>query len=168
MSAKKSCNAATYRKAVVDLCKQQKAQTVVEIGVYTGELSKLRLTVKSVDKLYLIDPWKAYAHYGQGLMDKNYEIVCKMFDGDDRVTILRMFSTAPIVNNIPQVDFVHIDGDHDEPAVRKDIIWWIPKVKDGGILSGDNYEFDGVSAAVDNLLPDRQLAAKGRVWWIRK
>ena len=52
--------------------------------------------------------------------------------------------------------------------VRADIESWWPKVKPGGILSGDNYEAGSVARAVDELLPERQIVAKGRVWWIRK
>ncbi len=167
MSQRKPCNAATYRKAVVDLCVEQKSRKVVEIGIYTGELSKLLLAIKTIEKLWLIDRWSAYAHYSQELMDRNYDTVCKMFKGDSRVEILRASSTTVDLPD-ESIDFVTIDGDHEEPAVREDIIWWREKLRPGGMMTGDNYEMSGVAAAVDALAPDRKLAAKGRVWWTLK
>lgn len=49
------------------------------------------------------------------------------------------------------LDFVFIDGSHDYTSVREDIISWLPKVKPGGIIAGDDYsdEWSGVIQAVD-------------------
>ena len=37
--------------------------------------------------------------------------------------------------------------------------------EDGGMMSGDNYEIEAVSRGVDLLLPQREIRAKGRVWY---
>lgn len=57
------------------------------------------------------------------------------------------------------LDFVFIDADHTEPAVRRDIVNWMPKLKPGGWLMGHDYgdKFPGVKRAVDDLLPSRLL-----------
>ncbi|HQV57182.1 MAG TPA: class I SAM-dependent methyltransferase [Ilumatobacteraceae bacterium] len=55
------------------------------------------------------------------------------------------------------LDWVHLDASHDEPNVRADIQAWLPKVRPGGWLSGDDYlpeQWPGVVSAVTELLPD--------------
>jgi hypothetical protein len=62
------------------------------------------------------------------------------------------------------LDFVMLDAGHDHDSVRADILAWLPKVKTGGILAGDDYEHNwpGVIQAVDELLPQRQVT--GVTW----
>lgn len=53
-------------------------------------------------------------------------------------------------------DWVHIDARHDYDSVVADINAWVPKVKAGGWLSGDDYQADwwpGVVDAVSDTLP---------------
>ncbi len=51
------------------------------------------------------------------------------------------------------LDFAFIDADHIEPAVRKDIEAWRPKVKEGGMLLGHDVHLPSVRKAVDDLCP---------------
>jgi hypothetical protein len=51
----------------------------------------------------------------------------------DSVTASRLFSHA-------SVDWVHLDARHDYASVKADIQAWLPKVKPGGWLSGDDYD----------------------------
>ena len=55
------------------------------------------------------------------------------------------------------LDAVFIDLTHTYEAVKEDIQLWMPKVKKGGIISGDDYHpnWQGVMKAVDELIPDR-------------
>lgn len=58
------------------------------------------------------------------------------------------------------LDFVFIDGDHSYEGVKRDILAWIPKLKIGGILAGDDFsdgDFPGVSAAVGEILEDVEI-----------
>jgi len=49
------------------------------------------------------------------------------------------------------LDIVFIDGDHEYEGVSNDIEAWLPKVKNGGIIAGHDYDtpFPGVMKAVD-------------------
>ena len=54
------------------------------------------------------------------------------------------------------VDWVHLDARHDYASVKADIRAWLPKVKPGGWLSGDDYDeikWPEVVKAVGELLP---------------
>lgn len=62
------------------------------------------------------------------------------------------------------VDFVYIDASHEYEDVKDDIQAWLPKVKPGGLLAGDDYYiYPGVKKAVDELLPN---AAKKGIYWM--
>ena len=44
------------------------------------------------------------------------------------------------VDDIPnELDFVYIDGNHHYDYVKKDVEMYFPKVRQGGIFGGDNY-----------------------------
>ena len=67
----------------------------------------------------------------------------------DSVTASRLFSDA-------SVDWVHLDAGHDYASLDADIQAWLPKVKIGGWLSGDDYDevkWPEVVKAVNELLP---------------
>ena len=55
-----------------------------------------------------------------------------------------------------------LDAGHEELSVRFDIALWLPRVAPGGWLCGDDYDWEGVKAAVDSMLPD--AAKYGRCW----
>ena len=66
--------------------------------------------------------------------------------------------------------FVFIDAGHEYEDVIADIKAWLPKVKKGGILAGDDYNMIGVQKAVMELLPDAHLGNTPNqwpYWWIR-
>ena len=72
------------------------------------------------------------------------------------------------------LDFVLLDASHSYEDVREDIIAWLPKVKVGGILAGDDYHYSwpGVIKAVDELIPDADISPGyvnyGSWSWIKK
>lgn len=61
------------------------------------------------------------------------------------------------------LDMVFLDGQHEYEAVKADIQAWLPKIKPGGLLAGDDYHpsWPGVIQAVDELLPERTVTG----WW---
>jgi cephalosporin hydroxylase len=67
----------------------------------------------------------------------------------DSVSAARLFSDASL-------DWVHLDARHDYASVKADIEAWLPKVKVGGWLSGDDFDeqkWPEVVQAVSELLP---------------
>ncbi|HSL55073.1 MAG TPA: class I SAM-dependent methyltransferase [Pyrinomonadaceae bacterium] len=67
----------------------------------------------------------------------------------DSVNAAGLFSDA-------SVDWVHLDARHDYTSVKADIDAWLPKVKAGGWLSGDDYDeqkWPEVVRAVSDALP---------------
>jgi GR25 family glycosyltransferase involved in LPS biosynthesis/predicted O-methyltransferase YrrM len=64
------------------------------------------------------------------------------------------------------LDFVFIDGEHSYRSVRADILAWLPKLKPGGIIAGDDFipgEYDGVVTAVREQFQDKFIQ-QGNIW----
>lgn len=64
------------------------------------------------------------------------------------------------------VDFLFIDADHKYESVVKDINFWLPKMKKGGMISGhDFYQTTaGVRRAVEELIPDYSIGSD-HIWF---
>jgi len=53
------------------------------------------------------------------------------------------------------IDFLLIDGAHDYQSVRDDLAAWLPAVKPGGVIGGDDWTKPGVRQAVTEAFGDR-------------
>jgi hypothetical protein len=128
-----------------------KGSVCAEIGVWKGEFSKRILDVTKPSKLHLIDPWAfqpdfPYRWYGgtragsQEEMDVVFEGVRERFSGCIEVKFHRDYSDKA-ASEFPDeyFDWIYIDGNHDYEFVKKDLEAFLPKVKDGGFLTGDDY-----------------------------
>ena len=69
-----------------------------------------------------------------------------------RATLYKAFTTAAarFVENA-SLDFIFIDADHSEQAVKQDIFFWKPKLKRTGMLSGHDIDWPGVQSALEKL-----------------
>src|SRR5262245_27614571 len=80
----------------------------------------------------------------------------------DSVSAARLFSNASL-------DWVHLDARHDYASVKADIEAWLPKVKPGGWLSGDDYDtqkWPEVVKAVDDVLPGADPWSNQQWRWV--
>lgn len=166
----KPCNAATYRKATFDLAFTERPRIVVEVGVYAGALSRMFAELPTLERLFVIDSWDGgYCNFGQPHMDEIAAGVIAWGATHPKVEVRRLDSAvAALAFDDESIDFWHTDGDHSLAGIRGDISNWLPKVKQGGILSGDNYEIPEVARGVRELLPKHKLLANGRLWYARK
>ena len=149
--------------------------TLVEIGVARGgHVRHLLDTFSShIKKIYGIDP------YISGYDDKDvrsrlseeeqewlYTWVnnyCK----DDKFRLIRSTSeyVVPFFDD-ETIDAIYIDGAHTFEGVTTDIQAWLPKVKTGGILVGDDFNWSSVEKAVRDLLPG--VLSIGNTWYYLK
>ena len=165
-----------YRPLIAKMCEQAKAKVVVEIGVYAGALSQLLADTSSLEHLYIVDPW-IWEKFGRGHMDKIAHKVQKWADSLPNVTVFRMGSLEAVEKfDDGSVDFIHIDQRHGCERIKCDIRAWWPKLRIGGNINGDNYEYPPLAKGVDELLPERQLSGMGelrgvkawRIWSVVK
>jgi predicted O-methyltransferase YrrM len=64
------------------------------------------------------------------------------------------------------LDAVFIDADHRYESVKADILAWMPRVKNGGILAGHDYILvhSGVIRAVDELIETPEIIRDCWLW----
>ncbi|MEP6663529.1 MAG: class I SAM-dependent methyltransferase [Verrucomicrobiota bacterium] len=158
----------------------------VEIGVYKGHHAESLLKNLQVQHLYLIDPYSLYETYDEGR--KHYgidqdtlelakqESEERLAPYNDRVTWILKQSTAALKDIPDHLDFVYIDGNHEESFVREDILNYYPKVRSGGVIGGHDFyngfcrEHDGVVKVVSKFSVENDLPLQIELpdWWITK
>lgn len=52
------------------------------------------------------------------------------------------------------IDFLFIDGDHSAEGFKKDLELWYPKVKDGGVFAGHDYDHPDIRANVKEFFKE--------------
>lgn len=97
-------------------------------------------------------------------MDAIHAGVLKRFQGRTEVRIHRMRSLDAVAQFPDKsLDWVYIDGDHSYEAVKADLVAWLRKVKTGGVLVGDDYDWldefgaPSVLRAVEDVLLEWRL-----------
>ncbi len=84
------------------------------------------------------------------------------FTEDSLVTFVG--TTDEAAGQLPNdYEFVFIDADHTYDAVKNDIKNWLPKVRKGGILAGDDYTFGAVRDAVKEAFGDN-FRVEASIW----
>lgn len=139
----------------------------VEVGAWKGRSSSfmaVEIANSGKDiKFDVVDTWKGSDepyHIGDPFVqsDTLYEhFIGNMKPVEKFYTPIRKTSLeAALLYQDNSLDFVMIDASHDYDNVKADILAWLPKVKSGGIMSGDDYNpgsFPGVVKAVHELVP---------------
>ena len=64
------------------------------------------------------------------------------------------------------LDFIFIDASHDEQSVKADLTYWMPRLKEDGIIAGDDIQGEGVSTAVRWFFNNANLDIVGRQWLV--
>jgi len=100
--------------------------------------------------------------------DENHRVTLeKVKPYNDRVEIIRDTTTnasRPIDDN--SIDIVYVDAGHDYDNVKADIKNWMPKLKPGGWMTGDDYEWPGVQKAVNETIPTADVW-KNKFWYLQ-
>ena len=153
---------------VLHLLKNKNNLTIAEIGVFRGESSLALFNYCDIKTAYLIDPFdKEIADSFNSTDGTNVHLNDDLFEQttnalkpfENRIVYLREVSNTAHVH-IPDesLDFIFIDGCHTYECVYRDLTNYIPKVKKGGIVSGDDFsnKFSGfgILEAVNDVLSD--------------
>ena len=64
------------------------------------------------------------------------------------------------------LDFVFIDASHDVNSVKADLASWMVRVKENGVIAGDDIRSSGVSEAVSWFFDTTKLEIIGRQWMV--
>lgn len=149
----------TNKKAttLMNLVFLTRPQVIVEIGVFGGKsLVPMAYALKHLGSgiVYGIDPWAASESLVGQTEEANREwwgkidheaiyrgLVSKVkqFNLQKHVQLLKTSSArAPA---IPNIDILHIDGNHSEETSVFDVLKWVPLVRKGGIIIFDDLDW---------------------------
>ena len=142
----------------LDLIKKyiKNKKIIVEIGTDTGNLAEFILKNNQECHLFCIDPYLNYPEYEDTLNLTSNDIKFNNVKDrlnvySNRITFIRKFSHDAL-SDIPDADFIYIDGNHKYKYVLEDLNDWYPKLKSGGIIIGD----DAVDVNGTNLSRDSE------------
>lgn len=149
----------------------------VEVGVHDGR-NLIKLAKKNPDWFfYGIDPYqlgKWNDLYDKGdyqNLQNRFEKLINQTKQYKNIKILREFSVNASKSFEDQsVDIIFIDAIHTYKDLKDDILAWKNKVKEGGVLSGHDFNtnYYGVIAAVNELIGlDNYEVLHDSVWFTR-
>ena len=113
----------------------------VELGVAEGRFSEKLLQYSNLDFLYSIDMWAG----DRGHDIEQYKLAIKRLEPyKTRNSILKMkFDEALSLFEDSSLDFIYVDGyAHNGEEHGQTFRDWLPKLKKGGIMAGDDYHSD--------------------------
>jgi hypothetical protein len=147
-----------------------------EVGVREAGFSLKMLRIVRPAHLHLIDPWRREfdgvphpAPFGQWLSQRQLDAMADRvrrrfaFPMRKGVVSIHRGLSEDVLDSFPDnsLDWVYIDGDHRYEYVKTDLELSRAKVRDGGIIAGDDYNHPacrdkswggGVKPAVDEYL----------------
>jgi predicted O-methyltransferase YrrM len=155
---------------------------IVELGVWQGK-SSAYLGVELFNhgwvnvKVDLIDHFNGSEEHQNSSIWDNSNIYDKTVNnlqplkGKINYEIINLDSkNASLKYEDESLDFIFIDASHDYKSVKEDIELWYPKIKKGGIISGDDYcsDWKSVIQAVDEAFGKRVVFLENKHWWVEK
>lgn len=152
---------------MIDFVMMLNAKTVVEIGVFGGKsLIPMAFAVKELGyhgKVYGIDPWSPDASMqGMDGVNKswwgnlNHDMILHQlknkishFGLSHHIVLIR--NTSEAAPTIPNIDILHIDGNHSDDSSMIDVTKWVPQVRKGGLIFFDDITWSNGGKAVSWL-----------------
>ena len=64
------------------------------------------------------------------------------------------------------LDFIFIDASHDEQSVKEDLTYWYPRLKEHGMIAGDDVYNKEVASALKWFFDTGKLEIIGRQWFL--
>ena len=147
----------TIKEAEVlySLVVSEKCKTIVELGSWKGRSTSWLMAAASrvEGTVYAIDHFKGSAEHKaspdlpnlRSDFDANIRRVKMRLGLPD--SCLSVMATDSLLASLhfgdETVDLIFIDASHEYEAVRADLMAWMPKIKQGGIIAMHDINFDG-------------------------
>jgi predicted O-methyltransferase YrrM len=147
----------------------------VEIGSFLGK-SSVYMAVEIINsgkniKFDCVDHWEGSEEHSNNdkvNLDTMYEDFLKNIEPvKEVINPIKMNSVdASKLYEPDSLDFVFIDASHDEVSVKQDLAAWMVRVKEDGVIAGDDINASGVSEAVRWFFDTSKLEVIGRQWMV--
>ena len=150
----------------------------IEIGVCRGEnITYCLESCSNIEKIIAIDPYLPFVdwngfEFSEDIMNKFFEITNKNFLNHPNKVLLLREKSEIIFNTIDNLeyDYIFIDGEHTYDALKRDLKNYYSKVKNGGLISGHDYNLPGISTAISDFKNENNIEVdlkfcKNDVWY---
>lgn len=117
--------------------------TLVEVGSYMGESMEIFAKSGKFKKIYCVDPWldtDTTTDYVSE-SEKHFDEKKELFDFVEKIKLTSYEASKKFDDE--SIDMVYIDAEHTPEAIKNDIGYWLPKIKNEGYISGHDWEFKG-------------------------
>ena len=161
---------------------EYKPSIFAEIGVHKGHTTRSILRSDArfhIKEYWAIDQWDLmqddikYNVYTRADWDHLYKNAARYMIWFNRLRVLKLPSVeAAELFWDGYFDMVYLDANHGYEAVKEDIETWLPKVKQGGILGGHDYnkgkkKGHKVKEAVLDFWNEEELELYGDGLWLK-
>jgi hypothetical protein len=147
---------------------------IAEIGVYKGRGTALWNSILLQNgityKYYAIDNFLGSAEHEKNV-DYYNATIKNLKRIEDKIKIIKNDSVLESFNYEDEFfDIVYIDGSHDYNSVINDIRSWVPKIKKGGFICGDDYTdiWPEVKKSVQDYFGDKFEVVGETQWFVKK
>ena len=147
----------------------------VEVGAFLGK-SAVFMAVEIINsgkriKFDCIDHWiGSEEHYDNENVDTEnlYEKFLENIQPVKGVInpVKAESAMASKLYKLNSLDFIFIDASHDERSVREDLTYWMPRLKEDGMIAGDDVDSEGVANALKWFFDTKKLDIVGRQWML--
>ena len=146
---------------------------IAEIGVYKGRgtsIWNVILINSSINYEYIaIDHFMGSDEHEKGIDYYNMALT-SLEPILDKIKVVKNDSISESKNyNDSYFDIVYIDASHDYNSVMNDIKSWLPKIKKGGVMCGDDYlipNWPEVVKAVNDVFGESNVKVIGNNQWL--
>lgn len=147
---------------------------IAEIGVYKGRCTAMWNVILMNSNISY--NYFAIDHFmGSSEHEKDFDYYTATLENlqpiIDKINVKKNDSISESKNYPDEFfDIVYVDASHDYESVKNDLIHWLPKVKEGGIICGDDY-IDGwneVIKAVNDIFNNDVNLVGVQQWWKKK
>lgn len=144
---------------MLDLLEQHRPQVIVELGTYNGASAIAMARVSSAwgGVIYCVDTWYGKPRAGRV---KPWRIAAcatnlVLAGVSARVRLIPATTHDAAAHWMgPAIDCLYVDADHRYDGCAADLAAWLPHVRSGGLIAGDDYDhphYPGVNQAWDEL-----------------
>lgn len=168
-----------HGELILALLEQYRPKVCVELGSWRGAsaIAMARVLRQWNGTLTCVDTWTGDAFKGgmgyEGRLPSSHpemvgECAANLVTAGVAASV-RMI-VAPTVEAATwwtePIDFLYVDADHEYPSVLSDLDAWVPHVKPGGVITGDDYgnpSFPGVKLAWNYFALEHGLECEPRM-----
>jgi hypothetical protein len=160
MVSEKQARIKGHSLILIDILKNEEVTKFAEIGVWkSGTCKRILKNTPVIDEYWAIDSWEIELACSRTEKRRTTEkwfqmhrYCCELMMHFPQLKVVKLTSElASTIFPDAYFDMIYIDANHSFENVYADIGYWLPKVREGGIISGHDYggRKRGVKRAVD-------------------